>query len=338
MIEILLEPFAYNYMVKAMLASALVGSVCAFLSCFLMLKGWSLVGDALSHSVVLGVAGAYALGLPFAIGAFFTGFLAALSMLFLKSISRLREDAIIGFVFTTFFAAGILLVSLNPTAVNINAIIFGNILAIADSDLMQTLIISVVSLVILLLIWKNLQLVFFDEIQAAAIGIHSNWIKIIFFTLLSASTVASLQTVGAVLVIAMVITPGATAYLFTDRFGWLLGIAVAIGFFCSWFGAYLSYYVDSSPGALIVCLQTVMFLLAFLFAPKYGFFSQKIKNKRQTNIINSTPYHLLSTNSNDNLSDSVNQNPNHKTSHKTSHKVNGNPSMQPATKIKQDRG
>lgn len=274
---VLLEPFLYDYMVKAMLASSLVGAVCAFLSCYLMLKGWSLIGDALSHSVVPGVAGAYALGLPYSLGAFFTGFLAAMAMSFLKHISRLREDAIIGFVFTTFFAAGILLISLNPTAVSIKGIIFGNILGIADEDLLQTLIIAIVSMSIMAIFWKDLMLVFFDEIQAVSVGIKANTLKIVFFTLLSACTVASLQTVGAVLVIAMVITPGATAYLLTDRFGWLLIIAIAIGFLCSFFGAYLSYFLDGSTGALIVCFQTSLFLLAFFFAPKHGFFVNKVK-------------------------------------------------------------
>lgn len=277
--SVLLEPFFYDYMVKAMLASSLVGSVCAFLSCYLMLKGWSLIGDALSHSVVPGVAGAYALGLPYSVGAFFTGFLAAMAMSFLKHVSRLREDAIIGFVFTTFFAAGILLISLNPTSVSISGIIFGNILGIADADLLQTLIIAIISMGVMAVFWKDLMLVFFDEIQAVSVGIRANTLKVVFFTLLSACTVASLQTVGAVLVIAMVITPGATAYLLTDRFGWLLIIAISIGFFCSFLGAYISYFLDGSTGALIVCFQTCLFLLAFFFAPKHGFFANRVKTK-----------------------------------------------------------
>lgn len=281
LIELLLEPFSYNYMNKAIFASALVGSVCAFLSCFLMLKGWSLVGDALSHSVVPGVAGAYALGLPFAAGAFFTGLLAALSMSFLKNVSKLKEDAIIGFVFTTFFAAGIFLISVNPTPIRVNSILYGNILGIADSDLKQTLIVSGVSMFILLLFWKDLMLVFFDEIQASASGVKTKLLKVVFFTLLSACTVASLQTVGAILVVSMVITPGATAYLLSDRFGVVLIIAVLIGFACSVLGAYLSYFLDVSTGALIVCLQVSLFLLAFFFAPKYGYLN-KIKNTRDT--------------------------------------------------------
>ncbi|WP_370693378.1 metal ABC transporter permease [Vibrio penaeicida] len=276
MLEYLLEPLSYEYMLNAIFASAIVGAVCAFLSAFLMLKGWSLIGDALSHSVVPGVAGAYALGLPYAVGAFFSGFLASLSIAALKSLSHLKEDAIIGFIFTTFFAAGLLLISLNPTSINVQAIIFGNILSIGPEDLYQIVIISGVSLVILGLLWKDLMLVFFDETQASSVGLSPVKLKILFFTLLSACTVASLQTVGAVLVIAMVITPGATAYLLTDRFGWLLVIATTIGLLSSGLGAYISYFLDGTTGGIIVLIQTILFMLAFLFAPKYGLFSDRI--------------------------------------------------------------
>ncbi len=276
MLEYLLEPLSYEYMLNAIFASAIVGAVCAFLSAFLMLKGWSLIGDALSHSVVPGVAGAYALGLPYAVGAFFSGFLASLGIAALKSLSHLKEDAIIGFIFTTFFAAGLLLISLNPTSINVQSIIFGNILSIGPEDLLQIVIISVVSLVILGLLWKDLMLVFFDETQASSVGLSPVKLKILFFTLLSACTVASLQTVGAILVIAMVITPGATAYLLTDRFGWLLVIATIIGVLSSGLGAYISYFLDGTTGGIIVLIQTTLFMLAFLFAPKYGLFSDRI--------------------------------------------------------------
>lgn len=258
MIELLLQPFEYNYMVKAIWVSAIVGAVCAFLSAYLMLKGWSLMGDALSHSVVPGVAGAYALGLPYAAGAFFTGILAALAMTFIKHITRLREDAVIGFIFSTFFAAGLLIVSLNPTSVNVQTIIFGNILGIADADVLQVEIIIAISFIVLLALWKDLLAVFFDESHARSIGLNPLRLKIIFFTLLSACTVAALQTVGAILVIAMVVTPGATAYLLTDQFKRLLIIAVAIGTATSAIGAYASYFLNGATGGLIVTLQTVI--------------------------------------------------------------------------------
>ncbi|MCU0883536.1 MAG: metal ABC transporter permease [Beijerinckiaceae bacterium] len=270
MIGVLLEPFGYGYMVRAIWVSALVGGVCAFLSCYLILKGWALMGDALSHSVVPGVAVAYLAGLPYAIGAFTSGLIAALGIVVVKRLTLLREDAVIGLVFTSFFAAGLLLVSINPTAVNLQAVIFGNVLAISDEDVVQVAIIAGVSLAILGLRWKDMMLAFFDESHARSVGLEPLHLRVLFFVLLSACTVAALQTVGAILVIAMVVTPGATAYLLTDRFGRMVWIAVAIGAGCSAAGAYASYFVDGATGGLIVLLQTALFLVAFVFAPKHG--------------------------------------------------------------------
>ncbi|MFQ0835466.1 iron/manganese ABC transporter permease subunit SitC [Citrobacter gillenii] len=271
----LTEPFGYQYMLNAMWVSAMVGGLCAFLSCYLMLKGWSLIGDALSHSIVPGVAGAYMLGLPFALGAFLSGGLAAGSMLFLNQRSRLKEDAIIGLIFSSFFGIGLFMVSLNPMSVNIQTIILGNVLAIAPEDILQLAIIGVISLTILLLKWKDLMVVFFDENHARSIGLNPGRLKLLFFTLLSVSTVAALQTVGAFLVICLVVTPGATAWLLTDRFPRLLTIAVAIGSLTSFFGAWLSYWLDGATGGIIVVLQTLLFLLAFVFAPKHGLLANR---------------------------------------------------------------
>ena len=268
--ELLLEPFAYEYMTNAMWVSALVGGVCAFLSCYLMLKGWSLIGDALSHAIVPGVAGAYMLGLPFSIGAFFSGGLAAAAMLFLNQRTRLREDAIIGLIFSSFFGLGLFMVSLSPTSVDIKTIVLGNILAITPEDTLQLVIISLVTFAVLLVKWKDLMVTFFDESHARSIGLNPTLLKALFFTLLSASTVAALQTVGAFLVICMVVTPGATAYLLTDRFPRLLVIAAIIGTLTSFAGAYISYFLDGATGGIIVVLQTAIFLLAFFLAPKHG--------------------------------------------------------------------
>lgn len=270
MIAVLLEPFGYGYMVRAIWVSALVGGVCAFLSCYLILKGWALMGDALSHSVVPGVAVAYLAGLPYAIGAFSSGLIAALGIVIVRRLTLLREDAVIGLVFTSFFAAGLLLVSINPTAVNLHAVIFGNVLAISDEDVVQVVIIAGLSLAILGLRWKDMMLAFFDESHARSVGINPLHLRVLFFVLLSACTVAALQTVGAILVIAMVVTPGATAYLLTDRFGRMIWIAVVIGAGCSAVGAYASYFLDGATGGLIVLLQTALFLAAFVFAPKHG--------------------------------------------------------------------
>ncbi|TIM09392.1 iron/manganese ABC transporter permease subunit SitC [Mesorhizobium sp.] len=278
--SVLLEPFGYEYMLNAMWVSALVGGVCAFLSCYLMLKGWSLIGDALSHSIVPGVAGAYMLGFPFSIGAFFSGGLAAAVMLFLNQRTKLKEDAIIGLIFSSFFGLGLFMVSLSPTSVNIQTIVLGNILAITPEDTLQLAIIGFVSLAVLLVKWKDLMVVFFDESHARSIGLNPSALKIMFFMLLSASTVAALQTVGAFLVICMVVTPGATAYLLTDRFPRLLVIAVVIGAVTSFTGAYVSYFLDGATGGIIVVLQTLIFLAAFFFAPKHGMLAARRRSAR----------------------------------------------------------
>jgi manganese/iron transport system permease protein len=277
MINSLLEPFTYGYMLNAIWVSALVGGVCGFLSAYLMLKGWSLIGDALSHAIVPGVAGAYMLGLPFALGAFLSGGLAAGSMLFLNQKTRLKEDAIIGLIFTSFFGLGLFMVSLSPTSVNIQTIVLGNILAITAEDTIQLALIGGISLLVLALKWRDFMVVFFDENHARTVGLKPEVLKVIFFTLLAASTVAALQTVGAFLVVAMVVTPGATAYLLTDRFERLILMSLIIGAGTSFVGAYLSYFLDGATGGVIVVLQTAIFLAAFLLAPKHGLLASRAK-------------------------------------------------------------
>lgn len=276
----LLAPFEYQYMLRAIWVSALVGGLCAFLSAYLVLKGWSLMGDALAHAVVPGVAGAYLLQLPYAAGAFIAGILAAGAMALVRQITQLREDTIIGLVFTTFFAFGLLLVSINPVSVNVQTIVLGNILGIADEDVVQVVIIAAISLTLLLARWRDLMVVFFDESHARSIGLDPLRLKIMFFALLAAATVAALQTVGACLVIAMVVTPGATAYLLTDRFGRMIGISVAVGAGTSFVGAYLSFFIDGATGGVIVTLQTLVFLAAFVFAPKHGVLAARSGSRR----------------------------------------------------------
>ena len=278
---ILLEPFGYQYMVNAIFVASFVGATCAFLSAYLMLKGWSLLGDALSHSVVPGVAGAYMLGLPFALGAFVAGGLAAGSMLFLSARSGLKIDTIIGIIFTAFFGLGLFMMSLVPMGVSVRTIIFGNILAITPYDLVQLVLIAGVTMALLLARWKDLMVVFFDENHARNMGLRPERLKLLFFTLLSASVVAAMQTVGAFLVIAMVITPGATAYLLCDRFPRLIATSVGIGAVSCGLGAYLSYFVNGATGGLIVSLQLLIFLLVFIFAPKHGLLAARVLRKGQ---------------------------------------------------------
>jgi manganese/iron transport system permease protein len=279
MINEIFLPFSYSYMINAMWVSSLVGGVCAFLSSYLILKGWSLIGDALSHSIVPGVAAAYIIGFPFSLGAFLAGGLAAGAMLFLNHRTGLKQDAIIGLIFSGFFGLGLFIASISPISVSIKTITMGNILAISPEDTIQLVIISAISLLLLLAKWKDLMLVFFDENYSRSIGINPVFLKIMFFSLLSASCVAALQTVGAFLVVALVVIPGATAYLLTDRFPLLILLSVLIGSISSFFGAYLSFFVDGATGGVIVSLQSLIFLIVFFFAPKYGY----IANRKRSN-------------------------------------------------------
>lgn len=279
MIDTLLVPLQYEYMLKAIVVSAIIGGVCAFLSCFITLKGWSLMGDALSHSVVPGVAVAYYAGWPFAAGAFVTGLLAAVGMGFVKTKTRLREDAVIGVVFTSFFALGLLLISLYPSQVDLRSIVFGNILGISNEDVVQVLLISGITLAVLGLKWRDLLLFCFDATQARALGLNTTFLHYLLLTLLSATAVAALQTVGACLVVAMLVTPGATAYLLTDRFGKLIGLAVGMGVGTSMIGAYASYFFDGSTGGCIVTLQSAIFVLALVFGPKHGLIAARRRRR-----------------------------------------------------------
>jgi manganese/iron transport system permease protein len=266
----MLEPFGYGYMVNAIWVSALVGGLCGVLSAFLMLKGWSLIGDALSHAIVPGVAAAYMLGLPLALGAFASGGLAAAAMLLLNLRTGLKQDAVIGVVFTAFFGLGLFMISLSPTPIDVGSIIFGNILAISPSDTAQLALIGLASLAVLAAKWRDLLAVFFDEAHARSIGLHPARLKALFFALLAGSCVAALQTVGAFLVVALLVAPGATAYLLADRFGRVLVLALIIGAGSAALGAYGSFFLDGATGGLIICLQTAIFLAAFVLAPKHG--------------------------------------------------------------------
>lgn len=285
MIEELLLPFQYDYMNKAIFAATFIGAVCAMLSSYLMLKGWSLIGDALSHSIVPGVAAAYMIGAPYVVGAFFSGLLASGAMAFIKAKSNLREDAIIGLIFTSFFALGLFMVSLSPTSVNVTNIVLGNILGVSDEDIFQMVLIAGISFVVLIFTWKDIMVTFFDENHAKTIGINTKFMNILFFTLLSACTIAALQTVGALLVIGLIVTPGATAYLLCDRFGQLIIVSTIIGSVTSFLGAYASFFLDGATGGIIILLQTLVFIVVFFFAPKYGLVAAKGKIKQASEIL-----------------------------------------------------
>jgi manganese transport system permease protein len=279
----LIAPLQYEFMLKAVLVSAFVGAVCAVLSCYMTLKGWALMGDAVSHSVTPGVVLSYALHIPFAVGAFIFGISSVLAIGFIKSKTRIKEDTVIGLVFTGFFALGLVLISKIPSNVDLMHILFGNILGISNADIMQTVVIGLITLSIILLLRKDLLLFCFDPTHAQSIGLNVTALYYTLLTLLSLTIVVALQAVGIVLVVAMLITPGAIAYLLSDSFDRMLLIAVAAGIFASVFGTYLSYHFDIATGGCIVMLQTLMFLVTMVMAPKYGLLAkqrQSAKNIR----------------------------------------------------------
>ena len=271
-IDWLLDPLTHDFMRRALMVSALVGSVCGLLSCYMTLKGWALMGDAVSHAVMPGVVVAYALGLPFSLGAFVFGVGSVALIGFVKQKSRIKEDTVIGLVFTGFFALGLVLVSKIKSNIDLMQILFGSPLGISRSDVNQTLIISFIVISILLIFRKDLMLYCFDAKHARSIGINTGILHYLLLTLLSLSAVVGLQTVGIILVVAMLITPGATAYLLTDRFDKMTLLAVISSSFSSVLGVYISYWSDIETGGSIVLVQTFIFLIAFLFAPRYGIF------------------------------------------------------------------
>ncbi|MGK7881428.1 MAG: metal ABC transporter permease [Crocosphaera sp.] len=271
------EPLQYGFLVQAIWVSAFVGLVCAVLSCYITLKGWSLMGDAISHAVVPGVVIAYAMNIPFAIGAFLFGFGATVAIGYIKSNTRLKEDAVIGIVFTGFFAFGLVLVTKIPSNIDLFHILFGNVLGISTLDIIQTLIAGIITLVVILLRRKDLLLFCFDPNHAKAIGLNTQMMYYTLLCVLALTIVAALQTAGIILVISMLVTPGSIGYLLSDRFDYMLIISVVSSVFSCVFGTYISYHLDVSTGGSIVVLLTLLFVIAMIFAPKYGILVQQFR-------------------------------------------------------------
>jgi manganese/iron transport system permease protein len=270
MIERLIEPFQYFFMVKAMLVGSVVGLVCAVLSCFLVLKGWSLMGDAISHAVLPGIVIAYAVGAPLALGAFISGLLCAITTGFIKANSRLKEDTAMGVVFTGLFAFGLVIFTKIKTDLHLDHILFGNILGIEKRDMIETFVVGGATLLTVLLMRRDLLLFCFDPGHARTIGLRTNLLYYVLLSLLAATVVASLKAVGIILVIAMLVTPGCIGFLISERFGRMLAIATTSAVFSCVSGVYVSYFINGSTAACIVLIQTVLFLLALCFAPKRG--------------------------------------------------------------------
>ncbi|MBH0009641.1 metal ABC transporter permease [Salinibacterium sp. SWN1162] len=275
-LDFFLEPLSYDFMVRALATSVTAAIVCAVLSCWLVLIGWSLMGDAVSHAVLPGVVLAYVVGAPFALGAVIFGFLAVALIGIVRNTSRIKEDAAIGIVFTTLFALGIVLISVTPSQTDLNHIIFGNLLGVSWADLAQVLILGAITLTILLVKRRDFTLYAFDATHAHAIGLNPKVLGAALLGLLALTAVVALQAVGVVLVVALLIIPGATAYLLTDRFSHMLVIAPAMSALAAITGLYLSYYLDTASGGMIVLVEGCMFALVYLFSPTQGVIGKRL--------------------------------------------------------------
>ena len=270
-----LSPFQFEFMLHALAIGALVGTVCALLSCFLVLKGWSLMGDAISHAVLPGIVLAYVAGVPLAVGAFCSGLLCAVGTGFIKSHSRVKEDTVMGVVFTGLFAFGLVLFSKVESDLHLNHILFGSLLGIPRAQIIQTAIIGGSTLLITLALRKDLLLFCFDPLHARSVGLNTTLLNYALLSLLALTIVASLQAVGIILVVAMLVTPGCIGFLLADRFSRMQLIAVASAVFSSLTGVYVSFFINGSTGACIVLVQAALFFLALIFAPKRGLLANR---------------------------------------------------------------
>ncbi|MCC5882225.1 MAG: metal ABC transporter permease [Halomonas sp.] len=273
-------PFEYRFMQRALLTSVLVGAICGLLSCYVVLKRWSLLGDAISHAVLPGVAIAYLLGWPFFIGAFITGALTSLGIGALERHTRIKADAAMGLMFTAAFALGIVIISKIATSTHLMHILFGNVLGVQTGALVLTLLASLVAVLVIWLAYRPLLLYTFDPQQAQALGFNTSLIHYGLILLLTLTIVASLETVGIILVVAMLITPGATAHLLTDRFPTMLAISVGVGVISAVVGLVLSVSLDVASGGAIVLVASSLFVVALLAAPKHGLVARQWRRWR----------------------------------------------------------
>lgn len=283
-----LTPFQHDFMITALALSALVGLVCAVFSCFLVLKGWSLMGDAISHAVLPGIVLAYAAGLPLALGAFCSGLLCAVGTGFIKNNSRVKEDTVMGVVFTGLFALGLVLFTRIESDQHLNHILFGSLLGIPREQMIQTAVIALFTLTVTLVLRKDLLLFCFDPGHARSIGLNTTVLNYLMLSLLALTIVASLQAVGIILVVAMLVTPGCVAFLLTDRFPRMLAISTASAVFSSLAGVYGSFFLDASTGACIVLVQSSIFVLALVFAPKRGLLANRMFRRKAAHALAQT--------------------------------------------------
>lgn len=276
-LDLLLDPLQYTFIRRALLVTVVASVVCAVLSCWLVLIGWSLMGDAVSHAVLPGVALSYLLGAPFAIGALIFALIAVGAIGIVRNTTAVKEDAAIGVVFTTLFAFGVVLISKFPSQIDLNHILFGNLLGVSEGDMWQVIVLGGLALAGMIVKRRDFTLFAFDRTQARAVGISPSVLSGLMLTLLALTTVVALQAVGVILVVAMLITPGATAYLLTQRFGQMLLLAPAIGIGCAIVGIYVSFYLDVSSGGTVVLAQGTVFTLAYLFSPSQGIVTRRLR-------------------------------------------------------------
>jgi len=277
---IFLEPLAYEFMVNALITAVIAAVVCGLLSCWLVLVGWSLMGDAVSHAVLPGVVLAYVVGAPFALGAVIFGLLAVALIGTVRDAGRVKEDAAMGVVFTTLFALGLVLISVTPSQTDLNHIVFGNILGVSQAELVQVAVLGALVFGTLVLKRRDFTLYAFDPTHAHAIGLNPRALGAALLGLLALTAVVALQTVGVILVVAMLITPGATAYLLSDRFGHMLLIAPTVSTACAVVGLYASYYLDTAPGGTIVVTQGAVFAAAFVLSPRHGLIATRMRTRK----------------------------------------------------------
>ncbi|MGE6488040.1 metal ABC transporter permease [Paenisporosarcina sp. NPDC076898] len=271
----------YEFLQKALLTSMMVGIICGVIGCFIILRGMALMGDAISHAVLPGVALSYMLGINFFIGAVFTGILTAIGIGYISQNSRIKNDVSIGIMFTAAFASGIILITFMKSSTDLYHILFGNVLAVRPTEMWSTLAIGIFVLISIFIFYKELLVSSFDPTMAAAYGLPTKAIHYFLMALLTLVTVASLQTVGIILVVAMLITPASTAYLLTDRLWVMIYLSAGIGILSSILGLYFSYTYNLASGATIVLAATVLFILAFLFSPKQGVVWRSLKSARK---------------------------------------------------------
>lgn len=278
--EFINDLMTYELLQKAMFTSVIVGIICGVIGCFIILRGMALMGDAISHAVLPGVAISHMFSISFFYGAVVTGLLTALGIGFVSQNSRIKSDSSIGIVFSAAFALGVILITKAQTAKDLTQILFGNVLFVRTSDMWLTLIIGVIVLTTVFIFYKELLISSFDETMAAVYGLPTRLIHYVIMILLTLVTVASLQTVGVVLVVAMLITPAATAYLLTNRLSMMLFLAAIFGALSAVVGLYISFKYNLSTGPVIVLVTTAFFALAFFLSPSQGLLWRAIRTNK----------------------------------------------------------